>query len=386
MANDPILDPLNVTTQKEIYPVAIEDLFFLNAPWPAHMRAKCLVPFDGGAFMQNDFAYAPLIGGAYQPGDNFNINVVDVLSACLFDPKYYQVSVAEYLENMLVTNKGKNAVFSIINTKLRIAMNTISAINAIAFNRHGQPSGNGVVGNRIKQMNGWIEAANDGWTPGWDGSIFVNYGTQPRNGVIADALNSTPYFAGNQDGTAAPITYPTLEELYQTGTRGGEEPDLHVSNKALFAYVKERIQTQQIYRQERDPYFGVMGFRINNAMALKDDYFPSLKFGKNDPRIGNFLTSTFVSPAANQDGGTSGFVTAGSNMPAATTITVAEVGAFVNTRKWLWRIANNEEFGYGWTGFIRAQDGTRVAGQIKCMINSQCLAPWSVQQYFGVNG
>ena len=72
-------------------------------------------------------------------------------------------------------------------------------------------------------MNGWIEGKNDGWTPGWEGSIFPNYGTHPRNGVIGDALNSTPYWAGNQDGTGAPITYPTLEELYQTACRGGEE-------------------------------------------------------------------------------------------------------------------------------------------------------------------
>src|SRR6266446_8447424 len=123
MANDPQLDPLNVTTHKEIYPTVIEDLFFLGMAFPAHLRAKCLVPFEGGAFMQNDFAYAPMVGGFYQPGDNFNINVVDVLSACTFDPKYGQTSIAEYLENMLVTNRGKNAVFSLVNSKLRIGMN-----------------------------------------------------------------------------------------------------------------------------------------------------------------------------------------------------------------------------------------------------------------------
>lgn len=384
--SDPILDPLNVTTLKEIYPTAIEDLFFLNTPFQAHLRAKCLVPFDGGAFMQNDFAYAPLIGGAYQPGDNFNINVVDVLSACVFDPKYYQVSLGEYLENMLVTNKGKNAVFSLVNTKLRIAMNTISAIVGNALNRHGQPSGNGVIGNRIKQLNGWIEALNDGWTPGWEGSVFPNYGTQPRNGVIGDALNSVPYWGGNQDGTTAPIVYNVIEEIYQSATRGNEEPDLGVGNKAIFAYIKERIQTQQIFRQERDPYFGVNGFMINKAIFIKDDYFPSLKYGKNDPRIGNSLTGSFLTPAANQDSGTSGFVTAGSNMPATTTVTVGEVFAFFNTSKWLMRIANNEEFGYGWTGFIRAQDGTRVAGQIKAMTNLQALAPWANIQAFGFGG
>jgi len=311
---------------------------------------------------------------------------VDVLSACLFDPKYIQVSVAEYLENMLVTNRGKNAVFSLVNSKLRIAMNTISAIVGIGLNNHGQPSGSGVINNRPKAINGWIEAMNANYAPGWEGSTFTNYGTQARNGAIGNVLNSDPVWAGNTDGTAGPITYSTLEEIYQTASRGNEQPDLFVANKALYAYVKERIQTQQIFHQERDPYYGADGFKINKAIALKDDYFPSFKYGVNDARIGTYLTGTFTSPAANADGGTSGNVSANSGMPAAVTIQVREVGAFFNMSKWLLRVVNNEEFGFGWTGFIRAQDGTRVAGQIKAMTNLQGLAPWSGVQFFGVNG
>lgn len=374
---DPILDPLNVTTLKEIYPAIIEDLFFLNAPFLAHMRAKALVPFGGGAFMQNDFAYGALIGGFYQPGDNFNIDVVDVLSATIFDPKYVQVTLSEYLENMLVTNKGPLAVFSLVNTKLRIAMNTISAIVAVALNRHGQPSGSGVVGNRPKAINGTIEAYNNGTDPGWEGSIFTAYGTQARNGVVGDALNSTPYWNGTSAGAAAPIGYPVIEETYQDCCRGAEEPDLGIGNKAVFAYIKERIQTQQIYQQERDPFYGSSGFKINNAMFLKDDYFPSLKYGKNQPLIGNWLTSSFTSPAS---------PTSASNFPSATSCTVSELFMWFNTSKWMLRIANDPEFGFGWSGFVRAQDGTRVAGQVKAGLNAQCRAPWSGKQVLGING
>lgn len=374
---DPILDPLNVTTQKEIYPTVIEDLFFLNAPFLAHLRAKALVPFGGGAFMQNDFAYGALIGGFYQPGDNFNINVVDVLSATIFDPKYVQVTLSEYLENMLVTNKGPLAVFSLVNTKLRIAMNTISAIVAVALARHGQPSGSGVVGNRPKAINGWVEAFNNGTDPGWEGSIFANYGTQARNGVVGDSLNSTPLWAGTTGGATAPISYPTIEESYQDHCRGAEEPDLGLGNKAVFSYIKERIQTQQIYQQERDPFYGASGFKINNAMFLKDDYFPSLKYGKNQPLIGNWLTGTFTTPAS---------PTSASNFPSSTLCTVGEVFGWFNTSKWMMRIANDLEFGFGWSGFVRAQDGTRVAGQVKAMTNLQCRAPWSGGTVLGIGG
>jgi hypothetical protein len=57
-----------------------------------------------------------------------------------------------------------------------------------------------------------------------------------------------------------------------------------------------------------------------------------------------------------------------------------------NTSKWMMRIANDPEFGFGWSGFVRAQDGTRVAGQVKAGLNLQCRAPWSGGQVMGING
>jgi hypothetical protein len=226
-------------------------------------------------------------------------------------------------------------------------------------------------------MNGWIEALNDGVTPGWDGSIFTAYGTQPRNGVITNKLNSIPYWGGTQLGAAAPITYGILEELYQTAAIGRKEPDLGVSNKALYAYIKERIQPQQRFAQERDPYFGVNGMRMNSAMILKDDYFPSLKFGQNDPNIGNWLTSTFTSP------GTTG---TGSNMPTSVTINVAEVFCWFNTADWLFRISDDPEYGGGFSGFVPAQDNTKVVGQTKLACNLECVSPRTNVQTFGYNG
>jgi len=94
--SDPILDEINLTTLKEIYPDAVEDNFFLDSPFMAHLRRKCMVPFTGGAFMQTVFIYAPLIGGPYARGQNFNINKPQTLSGTEFDPKYYEVSVVAY--------------------------------------------------------------------------------------------------------------------------------------------------------------------------------------------------------------------------------------------------------------------------------------------------
>jgi hypothetical protein len=374
---DPILDEINLTTLKEIFPRVIEDNYFLDTPFQAYLRARSLVPFGGGAFMQNTFLYAPMIGGSYAKGANFNITKRQTLAGTVFDPKYYEVSVPEYKEDIQVLNKGPLAVFSLIDVDLRNAMNTISAIIAIAMSLHGQASGTGITGNRPNDINGWIEAINDGITPGWDGSIFTAYGTAPRNGVIGSALNSQPLWGGTSTGATAPITYQFLEEMYQIFSIGRTEPDLEVCNKALYAYIKERIQTQQRFAQERDPFFGVSGMRHNSAMILKDDYFPSLKFGVNNPDLGNYLTSTFTSPAA---------VGSQSNMPVSTVCTVGEVLAMFNTKKWLFRISDDPEYGFGFSGFVPAQDNTRVVGQVKAACNLECTAPRLNGQAFGFGG
>lgn len=381
---DPNLDELNATTLKEVYPLVVRDNFFRNAPFLAYLRNHALVPFRGGAAQQHTFAYAPLNGGAYAPGDNFNITVKQVLAATLFDMRYHYVDVSEYKENVQVLNKGPRAVFSIIDAKLRIAMNTISAQVAVSMARHGRAAAAGVIiGNRPKNINGWIEAMNDGVTPGWEGSRFTAYGQQTRNAAIGSTLNSVPLWVGNADGSAGPITYNALEESYQdcviTGLdRAAEEPNLGVGNKAVYAYCKERLMPMQRFSQEKDPIWGITGFRFNGAMILKDDYFPSLKYGVNDADLGNWLTGTVdttgMSPAS------------ASNFPANTVCTIGEVFAWFNTKTWALRITDDVEFGFGWSGFFPAQDNTRVAGQVKASLNLEGDAPRLNKQLLGIGG
>ena len=294
---DPILNEINLTTLKAIYPNAVEDNFFLDTPFQAHLRAKSLRPFTGGAFSQNVFMYAPMIGGAYARGQSFNITKRQTLAGTLFGPRTYEVAVPEFLEDLEIFNRGPLAVFKLLDIDLRNAMNTISAIIAIDLALHGRTIMTGITDNRPDNLNGWSEAMSDGITPGWDGNFFTSYGTQARNGTIDNTLNSVPFWNGDQAGNAGPITYNILEETYQDASRGRVQPDLGVGNKAVYAYIKERMQVQQRFAQERDPYFGVHGMRFNSAMILKDDYFPSLKYGKDDADLGNYLTSSFTSPA-----------------------------------------------------------------------------------------
>jgi len=373
---DPIKDEVALTTLFEIYPKVVMDNFFLNSPFLAYVRDHCTVPFNGGDYIQNTFLYASMIGGFYAIGDNFNITKPQTLAGTVFDLRHAEFNVTEYKENIQVNNKGPLAVFSLIETDLKNAVLSLSALIAIAMHRHGQAAGGAVVDNRSTAINGWSEAINDGVTNSWDGNIFTTYGTATRNGVIGSALNSIPAWLGDATGAPGMVTYNALEEAYQDACVGNDEPDLITSNKAAHAFMKERIQTQQRFAQERDPIWGVTSFRFNNAMVQKDDYFPSLKYGRHDAILGNYLTANFTSGAT---------PASSSNLPATTTIQPNEVIAMFNTKHALYRVSNDPEFGGGFTGFKPAQDNTRVAGQVLLDSTLEFTSCRTQKQLYGIN-
>jgi hypothetical protein len=379
---DPLFDELNASTLKEMWPRIIFDQFFLDTPFAAYLRAKCLAPFGGGAFMQNTHLVKPMIGGWYSPGTNWNMTKRQTLAETTFVMKYLEIGVPEYLETVLVENVGDLAKFSLINTDMTNAMMTGSGITAVSLSQHGQPAGTGIVGNRAFAINGWPEALNDGITPGWDGSVFVNYGNAPRNAFAGNTLNSIPLFGGDPvTGVTRPISYAFIEEMYQTTKKGRKVVDLITSNKALYAYIKEKIQPQQRFAQERDPFWGTDGMRINSAMFLADEYFPSLKFGANDPDLGNYLTGTFTSPGTTANGGTAA---AASNLPpSGIPVQVGEVMAMFRMADFLLRIPDNPVYGWGFSGFVPAQDNSRVFGTVKCGTQLQCTSPRTNAQAYG---
>ncbi len=375
---DPAVAELNSVTLFEIYPKQIEDEFFLAAPLLAYLRDHCMVPFTGGTFMQAPFRYAPLIGGFYAPGAGFNTTKRQTIAALQFDTRYSYVSIPEYKEEIQVENKGELAVASLLDADMQNGIDTINEIYAIALSQSGQ-------GTRSLAVNGWSELINDGITPSWDGTVYTTYGGQTRNGAIGSTMNSIPVFCGSATGAAGVTAYATFEEGYQDATIGKKEPNLGCGNKAIIAYMKEKLQVQQRFQQERDPVWGVMGFRFNNAMILKDDYFPSLKYGQSNRAGGqSFLTGTFVSPGTTANGGTAA---ASSNLPVSgTTVTVGEVFTFFNTFDLPFRVTDIAEFGLGSPGFVPAQDNTKVVGQIKAMANLEGISARTHKQFYGIGG
>ena len=371
---DPLLDPINETTLPEVNQDAIEDEFFLSSVFQAHLRSKCLIPFEGGAFMRNLQLYAPLIGGAYAKGiGGFNLTKPLTISSNVFDPRYYVVMIIEYLEDISVLNTGDLAVFSLLETDMANAYLTMSTIMALDLQQ------NGVIAPRTLNMNGWVEALNNGVDPSYDGNVYGQYGTAQRNGAIAKALNGNTYWLGQKSGAAGTIQYAQFSAMYTLAKRGADEPELWVSNKPFDNFILNRIQQQQRFGQEgasvRDPFFGATGWRFRNAMVMVDDYFPSSfsQYASSSNPGGSNLTGTFTTPA-----------TTLSNFPVNTSLTVGEVGCFFNLSRIAFRLSASSEFGFMPTDFIRAPDNTRVASQLKAAVNMEDVAPWAGVQSYGV--
>ncbi len=369
---DPAVAELNAITLKEVFPRKITDNFFLATPFLAYMRDHCLVPFSGGLFMSSPVRYASMIGGFYAPGSNFNLTKRQTITALEFDARYAYVSIPEYLEDVSVINKGDLAVAQVLDADMANGVDTLNGILAVALARCGQNVG-GV--DRTLAPNGWSEILNNGVDPSWDGNIYTTYGGLTRNGAVGSTINSVPQWMGDAAGNPGVPAYTTLETGYQDACRGNKEPNLFVANKGVIAQVKSQMVVQQRFQQERDPVWGVTGFRFNNAMCLKDDYFPSARYGISDSVLGNSTTGTIAIGAS---------PSTQSGLPANTTVTVGGVACFFNTFDFLFRISDSEQYGGGFSGFVPTQLNTRVVGQLKIMANLQNISPWSSKQFYGI--
>ncbi len=369
-----LFDELNATTLKAIRPRIIADLAFMkSSPFLAYLRAHAL-PHSGGAGIQNTFLYGKTIGGPYAKGDTFDLTRQQILDGNMFDVRYYEQNDSQYLEDIDVENRGPEKVFDIVTAHQEALMMTMNENLAIEMYRHGQ---NATLDNRITSVNGLAEALNDGLNNSWEGNVFTTYGGQTRNGTIGTALNSTPFFFGdNVTGAAGPITYANALEQFLSAKGGNWTPNLAVGNKAVFAYVLERLQPQQRFTGGEEWIWGGDSWSLMGMRFLEDQYCPSARFGINDPRTGNFLTSTFTSAST---------VTAASNLPTSTTVTVGELLLFLNTKTFQLHLSDSERFRFGWTGYKESINSTMVAGQLLVALNLLCQFPWANKQTFGIN-
>ena len=377
------IDWMNAITLKVINKKAIEDLVFRNAALLSYVRRNAFEPYTGGVSMDNAFLNGPMKGGFFQTGEPLSTDVVEPIAGQTFTPRKASTSVGHYLENLAI-NRGPAAIFSALAIKHRAAMNTLNNIWDIAFYRHGQATTAGIIsGDRVGASNGLDEALNDGITQGPFGDSFVSYGGQSRAGTdVAPGYYSVPYFVGNPTtGAGGEINYHHMMRSYLGTVQGGRSANIGLTNKALWGFLAEKIQAQQLFQfkmGETDAYWGADSIKFMNTDIMIDQYCPSTLDGKNDPDLGNYLLGTFTANSTNQN-------TTDGRMPrdGSSTIVAGEALYWLNTEVLKFRLSNHPLFNFGWKGYVPQANGTKIVGQILSMGTLEDRAPWLGRILFG---
>jgi hypothetical protein len=353
------LDQITVATHRMIRKTPkLLDMVFQNDPLLALLKKSVKEIYGGGRFIGENFIYNGLIGGPYLQGKEFDITEPQVEQQLQFNVKFFEVNVTLSKEDIQVINKGENAAFRLIESRMNNAYMSIGAHMAIGLYL------NGINANYTANWNGLPEMLNDNSTASWDGNTYSTYGTITRGGAVGAVLNAPPT---NVNGT---IEYPTLEETYADACYGTIEPNIGLTTAKGYSYIKEKFQTQQRFNDTQEPSIGFNGLKFNSATILKSRYCPGTYIsGTNDPIAVTYIKQMSLGA-----------------LVAYPTVT-AETLWWLNARKpyMTLYLSNDAEYGLGFTGFKPGQGNTKVAGQVLCAA-AFTGAPRYHRQLYGITG
>lgn len=370
------------------------DNWFVETAFQQHMRAIGAVdPFTGGKLMEEPFIMGSPAAGAAAPGTNFEIEHVQQLAAMAFSPRLYTSRDIFETFSLQVQNKGPNARIKLKDLYYRNAVAAISTNVEVDGYWHGQASISGqIANNRTNNINGMAEALNDGYNNSWQGDVFVNYGSQVRNGAIQNANNSIPVFLGNSDGTAAAISVRALINflIRQRKFCSGRSPEITITTPNGWAYILSALQTQQQFTEAWDGKFKSLptvpdteGIAFLGTVIYDDILTPGAAWGEDFPTsyiTTSNLTSTFTSAS------TATGVTSPSQLPASTTITVGETLWALTGRAWKYRPTDDPDFLFGARENQVYNNNTNDAFLLNLALNYYSPSPRMSGQAYGFNG
>lgn len=271
-------------------------------------------------------------GGAYKKGGSFDVTRLQTRTGLLFNPRYYEVNVTEFLEDIEVEMAGPRAAFSVIRTDMAQAALTMSAILEIAAFHHGQA----LPGDdRSAELNGLEEALNDGVNASYAGNVFTSYGGQLRSDV-APAL-TPPTGLVPAAVTGGTMGYRPLRHSYLSTIIGNERPTIGLTTNRCMGFIAENFLPHQVI-DTKQPEIDWPGLKFDQATILMSQYCPG-QDGVNDPYLGNYLST----------GETFWWLNFGP------TGDDAYIRLF---------IAQSSKFAFGFTGFKGSREDNQVSGQI----------------------
>ncbi len=344
-----LLNEVDVITQRTILP-GVVDNFFKAGPLMAYLRPRFTRKWIGPEIQEN-YIFRPMKGGSYKKGATFDTTKLQTKSGIRFTPRYYDVNITEFLEDLEVEMAGPNAVFSKLKTDMSEASMSLSAILEIACFHHGQA----LAGDdRSGEINGLEEGLTNGIDTTWSGATFPNYGGQDRLSV-SPALNSpTGKVPANVNGG---VNFGMLEHSYLSCVIGNERPKLGLTTNRGMGYIAESFAPQQKI-DTTDPEINWPGLKFNQATIIMSQYAPGVD-GVNDPDLGNYnaAAETFwwLNPGPQGE------------------------DAFLRLY-----IAQSPKFAFGFTGFKGARDDNQVSGQILFAGNLTVRSPRLSRALFNI--
>jgi hypothetical protein len=287
---------------------------------------------------------------AYAPGDTFDISQVQLATGTTVTPRYYNVPVPAYLEKIKIEMNGPQAVFDYVDLLLQNAALTMSAKLAADAYKFGQNQGT----DRTLLINGLDEALNDGTNAGPSGNIFASYLTLTRNDAnIGSALNSP--MTGPTANVAGAISYPILEEAWNSVVVGQETPDLLVTTNKGLSFIKMVFQNQQRFENTTSADFGFQGVKFNGSIIVQSQYAPG--------------AATPSTQETNKLG---------------LSALAGETLWFLNTKYLRFYVSTDPLYGFGFTGFVPAQNNSVVVGHYRFAGNLTCIGPRYGRVLFGI--
>lgn len=334
------LDPVNTATTKNIMP-GLADSFFKADGLTEFLKNRHHV-YPGGPQIQENLIFKPMRGSAYAKGvGGFDISKRQTFTGLLFTPKYYEVSIPEYLEEVEIEVNGPTAVLSMVKTDMGNGALTMSAILAIDVYQGGQNLGGT---DRTLHLNGLVEALSDGSAASSDGNTYASYGQQTRADLGPAIKTPVGLIAANINGS---ITFRMLEHTYQSCVIGREHPVIGQTSNLAMGFVSENFQPHQLV-DSVEPTIGYTGIKFKQATIIESQYIPG-QDGVNDADIGNYNQASenflWLNPGPEGE------------------------DAYIKLR-----ISVSPRFQFGFTGFKPAQDNTVVVGQILFAGNVTCRA------------
>jgi len=340
---------INAYTNKYIVPKST-DVIFKNDPLLQRILTKNKVSFPGGLSIQRPLMYAELASGFFNRGDTFDTSYRFTDTALGVNIKFAYTGIT-LLGTDDVLNRGPEAAFSIVETKMQNAAMTMSKLLAQKMYLDGQ----GVLSSTsaLDGLIAWIDDGNTNATYSGATDItrsFASVGGITRADILAGPSTGAETSYAQVNGLNAytnrdlsTFTLNDLNRAYSMAWFGSDSPDLMVVTQGGWNKIWNATTPLQRY-ENKDNDLAKVGFQ-------------NFKFNFADVVISKYMQDAI--------GTTNGMILG------------------LNTEYLEMYISDNKKFQFGFTGFKEAQNTIDVTAQSLFAGNLMAVNPRSSFKVIG---